>query len=89
VAEAADAWITYGDTTYEDLSANGTLRIVAEQAKRIEQRCSEIGREFADIQRIYLVGNTEAAPLTSIEHFTSSTGTQSLDLPIWYSTILA
>lgn len=68
-AEYGDAWITYGDTSYRDVSAAGTERIVAEQLRTLDQYCADIGRSAADIDRIYLIGNTEARPLADIDTF--------------------
>ncbi len=69
VARRADAWITYGDPTRTDVTEAGTERIVAEQAAELDRRCRELGRDPRTIDRIYLVGNTEARPLASIEAF--------------------
>jgi len=68
-AQFGDAWITYGDTTYKDLSADGTERVVARQADLLEEHCDRLGRDPTTIDRIYLIGNTEAKPLASLEAF--------------------
>lgn len=68
-ATVADAWITYGDTTLSDLSASGTERAVARQLAQLEEHCAEIDRDPGEIDRIYLIGNTAARPLASIEAF--------------------
>ncbi len=69
VAEVGDAWITYGDTTYGDVSAAGTERIVREQASWLDERCDELGRDPTAIDRVYLIGNTQERPLASIDAF--------------------
>jgi alkanesulfonate monooxygenase SsuD/methylene tetrahydromethanopterin reductase-like flavin-dependent oxidoreductase (luciferase family) len=66
-AERADAWITYGHP--RDLTPEGTVKIVAEQLERLDQACADIGRHPDSIDRIYLIGNTDARPLRSVEAF--------------------
>jgi alkanesulfonate monooxygenase SsuD/methylene tetrahydromethanopterin reductase-like flavin-dependent oxidoreductase (luciferase family) len=68
-AEFADAWITYGDTTFQDLSAAGTERVVRRQADLLDEHCDALGRDPHSIDRIYLIGNTEARPLASMQAF--------------------
>ena len=95
-ARYGDAWITYGDTTYQDLSAAGTERIVAQQTRQLDEYCAMIGRNPAAIDRIYLIGNTEARPLSSLPAFEDFLGRYSdlgftdlvfhmprVDDPIW------
>lgn len=73
-AEIADAWITYGDTSFKDLSTAGTESIVEQQTKQLEHHCANIERDPDKIDRIYLIGNTEARPLTSIDAFRDFVG---------------
>ncbi len=73
-AEIGDAWITYGDTTSRDLTAAGTERVVREQAALLATSCEEIGRDPTSIDRIHLVGNTDARPLGSIDAFEDFVG---------------
>ncbi len=73
-AEVADAWITYGDTTYQDLTAAGTEKIVKRQTNELEQHCDDIGRDPGQIDRIYLIGNTADRPLASVEAFRDFVG---------------
>jgi alkanesulfonate monooxygenase SsuD/methylene tetrahydromethanopterin reductase-like flavin-dependent oxidoreductase (luciferase family) len=73
-AAFGDAWITYGDTTYEDRSAEGTERVVARQAALLEEHCARLGRDPGTIDRIYLIGNTEAKPLASLQAFEEFVG---------------
>jgi alkanesulfonate monooxygenase SsuD/methylene tetrahydromethanopterin reductase-like flavin-dependent oxidoreductase (luciferase family) len=74
VAEVADAWITYGDTSYGDLSESGTEAVVRQQLDVITHRCAEVGRDPAAVDRIYLIGNTEARPLRSLDAFVDFAG---------------
>ncbi|MDH3754035.1 MAG: LLM class flavin-dependent oxidoreductase [Acidimicrobiia bacterium] len=74
VAELADAWITYGDTSYGELSEAGTERVVLSQRDSLESHCEALGRDPGSLDRIYLIGNTEAKPLRSIEAFTDFAG---------------
>lgn len=73
-AAHADAWITYGDTIGDDRTVAGTERIVRGQVDELERACEAIGRDPATIDRIYLIGNTAARPLASIEAFTDFAG---------------
>jgi hypothetical protein len=65
----ADAWITYGDTSYADLSERGTEAVVRRQLDAIAARCADRGRDLSTIDRIYLIGNTDARPLRSVDAF--------------------
>jgi alkanesulfonate monooxygenase SsuD/methylene tetrahydromethanopterin reductase-like flavin-dependent oxidoreductase (luciferase family) len=69
VARFADAWITYGDSSHRDSSPEGTERIVARQVELLAEHCERLGRDPGEIQRIYLVGNTDERPLASVEAF--------------------
>jgi alkanesulfonate monooxygenase SsuD/methylene tetrahydromethanopterin reductase-like flavin-dependent oxidoreductase (luciferase family) len=73
-ARLGDAWITYGDTTNGDRSATGTDDAVRTQVRRLDDACAAIGRDPASIRRIYMIGNTEARPLASVEAFTDFAG---------------
>ncbi len=68
-AQFGDAWITYGDTTYQELSADGTERVVRRQAELLEEYCDRLGRDPSTIDRIFLIGNTEERPLASLQAF--------------------
>ncbi len=70
-AAMGDAWITWGDTSLKDLSADGTERVVADQLAHLESACASIGRDPAEIDRIFLIGNTDARPLRSVAEFDS------------------
>ncbi len=73
-ADLGDAWITYGDTSGKELSEAGTEEIVARQLAHIEERCAATGRDPLTIRRIYLIGNTQAKPLTSVDSFVEFAG---------------
>ena len=68
-ARYADVWITYGDTSYRELSPDATQRIVTEQAALLEAACRDAGRDPAEIQRLFLIGNSEDRPLASTAAF--------------------
>jgi alkanesulfonate monooxygenase SsuD/methylene tetrahydromethanopterin reductase-like flavin-dependent oxidoreductase (luciferase family) len=74
VAAAADAWITYGDTSHKETSDTATERVVRRQIEMLEERCAAIGRDPAGIDRIYLIGNTDDRPLVGIDAFTDFVG---------------
>jgi alkanesulfonate monooxygenase SsuD/methylene tetrahydromethanopterin reductase-like flavin-dependent oxidoreductase (luciferase family) len=69
VARFADAWITYGDSSHRDPSPEGTERIVRRQVDLLAEHCARLGRDPLEIQRIYLVGNTDERPLASVGAF--------------------
>lgn len=73
-AEQADAWITFGDTTGEEMSAAGTERVVRDQMRLLDQRCEEVGRDETEIDRVFVVGLSEERPLASIEQFVDFVG---------------
>jgi alkanesulfonate monooxygenase SsuD/methylene tetrahydromethanopterin reductase-like flavin-dependent oxidoreductase (luciferase family) len=68
-ARFGDAWITYGDTTTETRPAAATQAKVREQSQRLAEACGAIGRDPAELDRIYLIGNTEERPLASLDAF--------------------
>jgi alkanesulfonate monooxygenase SsuD/methylene tetrahydromethanopterin reductase-like flavin-dependent oxidoreductase (luciferase family) len=74
VARHADAWITYGEPDSTDLSPAQIERAVRTQSERLAEACAAIGRDPAELQRIYLIGNTEERPLASIAAFTDFVG---------------
>lgn len=71
VANTADAWITYGDTTHNEISERGTDRIVAQQLGHLERNCEALGRDVDSIDKIYLIGNTDARPLANVNAFST------------------
>lgn len=88
-ARHGDAWITYGepDSTaslppdprlrrgpHPDLSPAQIERAVRIQSERLAEACAAIGRDPAELQRIYLIGNTEERPLQSVTAFTDFAG---------------
>jgi alkanesulfonate monooxygenase SsuD/methylene tetrahydromethanopterin reductase-like flavin-dependent oxidoreductase (luciferase family) len=62
-ARFADAWVTYGDE-----------HVVRAQAERLTEACAAIGRDPAEISRVYLIGNTDERPLASTAAFTDFVG---------------
>ena len=74
VARHADAWITYGDTSYQETSAEATERIVRRQAQWLEEACARSQRDPSAIDRIYLIGNTDERPLASTDAFADFAG---------------
>ncbi len=74
VARHADAWITYGEPDSSGLSPAQIERAVRVQSERLAEACASIGRDPAELQRIYLIGNTEERPLQSVGAFTDFAG---------------
>ncbi len=74
VARYGDAWITYGDTTRRELTPAGTVTVVREQSRRLDEACVAIERDPSEIRRIYLIGNTAARPLDSVGAFQDFVG---------------
>lgn len=74
VADRGDAWITHGDPLMRETSASATERIVREQFEMVKTRCDVTGRDPAEIQRVYLIGHTEARPLDSVAAFVDFAG---------------
>jgi alkanesulfonate monooxygenase SsuD/methylene tetrahydromethanopterin reductase-like flavin-dependent oxidoreductase (luciferase family) len=74
VARYADAWITYGDADYRDTTPAGVDRAVRDQLAVLTSACEAIGRDAGDIERIYLIGNTDERPLASVEAFVDFAG---------------
>ena len=73
-ARYGDAWITYGDSSYRETSAGATERIVREQTAWLDDACASEGRDPSTVDRIYLIGNTDERPLTSVEAFADFAG---------------
>ena len=74
VARYGDSWITWGDTSRRDFSAAGTEAAVKTQTDTLLAACAAIGRDPAEIGRIFLVGNTEERPLASVGAFNDFVG---------------
>ena len=73
-ARHADAWITYGEPDSSDLSPARIERAVRIQSERLAEACAAIGRNPAELRRVYLIGNTEERPLQSVAAFTDFAG---------------
>jgi alkanesulfonate monooxygenase SsuD/methylene tetrahydromethanopterin reductase-like flavin-dependent oxidoreductase (luciferase family) len=74
VARHADAWITYGDPAYRDTTPAGVDRAVRSQLGTLTSACEAIGRDAGEIERIYLIGNTDERPLASVDAFVDFAG---------------
>jgi alkanesulfonate monooxygenase SsuD/methylene tetrahydromethanopterin reductase-like flavin-dependent oxidoreductase (luciferase family) len=74
VARHADAWITYGDPAYRDTTPAGVDRAVRGQLAVLASACSDLGRDAGEIERIYLIGNTDERPLASVDAFVDFAG---------------
>jgi len=68
-ARLGDAWITYGDPNATDQSPAAIEAAVRAQAAILDERCADLGRDPATLERIYLIGNTEERPLASVAAF--------------------
>jgi alkanesulfonate monooxygenase SsuD/methylene tetrahydromethanopterin reductase-like flavin-dependent oxidoreductase (luciferase family) len=73
-ARVGDAWITYGDPTTHDRTEDETEAVVRRQVEELERRCEQHGRDPGTVDRIYLIGNTRARPLRSVEAFLDFAG---------------
>ena len=68
-ARHADMWITYGDPTYRETSGPAVERIVSAQGDALEAACADAHRNPAELDRLYLIGNTDERPLASTAAF--------------------
>jgi alkanesulfonate monooxygenase SsuD/methylene tetrahydromethanopterin reductase-like flavin-dependent oxidoreductase (luciferase family) len=69
------SWVTYGDLTgAEHLDPVAGARIVAEQVKRLEDTCLELGRDPSSIERIVLTGPQLDPCFDSVEAFRDMLG---------------
>jgi alkanesulfonate monooxygenase SsuD/methylene tetrahydromethanopterin reductase-like flavin-dependent oxidoreductase (luciferase family) len=73
-ARHADNWISYGDPEYRDTTPAGVAKAVRAQRARLEDACSAIGRDPAEIDSTYLIGNTDERPLASVDAFVDFAG---------------
>jgi alkanesulfonate monooxygenase SsuD/methylene tetrahydromethanopterin reductase-like flavin-dependent oxidoreductase (luciferase family) len=69
-ARYGQAWVTTGggDTAAESRA------LVREQVSRLEEACSEIGRDPAGVERILLTGFTPDRPLDGVDSFVDTAG---------------
>jgi alkanesulfonate monooxygenase SsuD/methylene tetrahydromethanopterin reductase-like flavin-dependent oxidoreductase (luciferase family) len=72
VARRGDAWITI--LTPAELTPSAAESIAADRARRLDDACAAIGRDPAEIRRIYLVGSTGERPLASVGAFDDFAG---------------
>lgn len=68
-AEQGDGWITWGDSVGQDRSEAATDEAVSRQMAILRRSVDEVGRSWEALRRVFLVGNTEARPLTNVETF--------------------
>ncbi len=68
-ARFGEAWITWGDTSGRDLTPDGTIAAVQRQLELLARACDAADRRMDDLDRIFLIGNTEDRPLVSAEAF--------------------
>jgi alkanesulfonate monooxygenase SsuD/methylene tetrahydromethanopterin reductase-like flavin-dependent oxidoreductase (luciferase family) len=73
-ARFADAWVTYGDPNYRDTTVAGVERALIQQSEWLAEECAAIGRDPAEIDRYYLIGNTDERPLASVAEFLDFVG---------------
>ena len=73
-ARFADNWVTYGDPEYRDTTPAGVEAAVRAQRERLEAACADAGRDPADIDSTYLIGNTDERPLASVGAFVDFAG---------------
>jgi alkanesulfonate monooxygenase SsuD/methylene tetrahydromethanopterin reductase-like flavin-dependent oxidoreductase (luciferase family) len=73
-ARHGDAWITYGDPDSADASPAQIEAAVRRQSDRLAEECAALGRDPAELQRIYLIGNTRERPLQSRTAFEDFAG---------------
>jgi alkanesulfonate monooxygenase SsuD/methylene tetrahydromethanopterin reductase-like flavin-dependent oxidoreductase (luciferase family) len=73
-ARHGDAWITYGEPDSSGVSKAQVELAVRVQCERLVEACAAIGRDPAELRRIYLIGNTGERPLQSVAAFTDFAG---------------
>jgi alkanesulfonate monooxygenase SsuD/methylene tetrahydromethanopterin reductase-like flavin-dependent oxidoreductase (luciferase family) len=73
-ARFADNWVTYGDPGYRDTTPAGVEAAVRAQRAQLEDACAAIGRDPAEIDSTYLIGNTDERPLASVGAFVDFAG---------------
>jgi alkanesulfonate monooxygenase SsuD/methylene tetrahydromethanopterin reductase-like flavin-dependent oxidoreductase (luciferase family) len=68
-ARAGNAWITLGATDGVPRSADEHEQIIRNQIAALDDECKTIGRDPADLDRIYLSGHVDERPLASLDAF--------------------
>jgi alkanesulfonate monooxygenase SsuD/methylene tetrahydromethanopterin reductase-like flavin-dependent oxidoreductase (luciferase family) len=71
-ARRGDAWVTLGPTDFSrSYRPDECLAIVAAQAERLRRACDEAGRDFDELERIYITtgwaGDPVASPASCLE----------------------
>jgi alkanesulfonate monooxygenase SsuD/methylene tetrahydromethanopterin reductase-like flavin-dependent oxidoreductase (luciferase family) len=74
-ARFADTWVTTGEGTLTTPAGiDESVRAVADQVRRLEDVCAEVGRDPATLGRLVLTGPLLDAGLTSPEAFRAAAG---------------
>lgn len=68
VARHGDAWVTLGPTNWSrSYRPDECLAVVAEQADRLRRACEEAGRDFEELDRIFLTTGWAGDPTASAD----------------------
>jgi alkanesulfonate monooxygenase SsuD/methylene tetrahydromethanopterin reductase-like flavin-dependent oxidoreductase (luciferase family) len=73
-ARFGDAWITYGDASGEHRTPAETEAIVRDQMAVLDDACAAAGRDPNEVERIYMIGNTDDRPTASVDAFVDFAG---------------
>lgn len=73
-ARHGEAWVTFGDTSGAETTAAGAEAVVARQSAQLDDALDAVGRSRGSIDRILLMGHSEARPLASLESFRDFAG---------------
>jgi alkanesulfonate monooxygenase SsuD/methylene tetrahydromethanopterin reductase-like flavin-dependent oxidoreductase (luciferase family) len=68
-ARYGDAWVTFGDPLVAEPTPEHTAAAVREQVERLTEECVKIGRDPAEVDRIFLAGSGTGQPLSSVDAF--------------------
>jgi hypothetical protein len=74
-ATYGDTWVTTGERSTEGpVGAPSGARHVADQVRRLEEACAEVGRDAGSLQRLVLSGPVIDSGLASPEAFRETVG---------------
>ncbi len=68
-AERGDAWLTEGDPTDPEPTRDSAESAIRRQVQLLEDKCADVGRDPASINRVLLVSNRAERPLTDMATF--------------------
>src|SRR5437763_421908 len=69
-ARHAQTWVTLGDPSRAaELDATACVEVVRHQSERLDAACEAIGRDPAEVDRLYMQGATAEPWLDSVEAF--------------------